>query len=199
MLEFLLSLVLTTFSLQAVSAPSDVSQKIVSNFQKNLPEVITIIAPSIGNPHDNQLTHLSRQKNNSENKNLKKEIYRDEENQTSEKNSSDNSKDSSTFKSEAFNIQSEKIIGNVAIVAIANSPSLETYDEPEDPSPSLTPTPFPTPTPPIITPVPDPKPTIYPCPPSPCLPHYLNSEALSRSDIYPCPLYDSATPIICID
>ena len=199
MLEFLLSLVLTTFSLKAVLAPSDISQKIISNFQKNLPEVITTIIPPIENPSYNQLTHLSLHENNTENKNPEKEITSYEENQTSENNSSDNRKHPNTNKSEAFNTQSEKVIGNVANVAIVNSPSLEPYDEPEDPSPSLTPTPSPTPTPPIITPAPDPKPTIYPCPPPPCLPHYPNSEAIGRSEIYPCVQYNSTTPTYCID
>ena len=164
MLEFLLALILTIFSVQAVSAPGDVSEKIIAQLEENLPEVILSVTPP-ANP-----TQVAQSEGESQSENPQQE--------------EGENPDPDTSKQDAYNTRSEKPVGNVAGIAIENSPAIIACSD--YPSLCLTPTPRPTLTP---TPTPAPEPTAPPIiidPPKPVPPICIHSQT-------PCP------QIYCLD
>ncbi len=176
MLEFLLSLLLSIFSVQAVSAPNGLSEKIVDKLEENLPEITLSITPS-ANPQQNNSDQIE------ENVTGTSDVE-----ETPEEN---NNKTPDTNKVYAYNTKSEKPIGEVAQVAVNHAGPLIPI------SPTLTPTPTPTETP-LLTPVP----TLKICPPPPC-PIYSDSpkEGIPAANIHSCLEYPQGEKlnVICAD
>ncbi|KKQ51200.1 MAG: Filamentous hemagglutinin family outer membrane protein [Microgenomates group bacterium GW2011_GWC1_38_12] len=163
-----MALILTLFSLQTIAAQDVVGEKLITKFEENLPEVITSITPP-ANPED--------------------KISNQGQDALSEVAPQSEHPDPDTNKQDAYNISSEKPLGEVAAVAIENSPALVVCSD--NPSLCFTPTPTPTLTPtptPIETPIPQPEPTFIPCPPPPCpIIHGFPSDNPTAPLIYPCP------------
>lgn len=138
MLEFLVSLLLLLLSLN--SHASQGLEKAVNAIEENVPSLES--TPNVENPLENRLSNAPNESNPEDVENGVPQ--ENGGNQVSQNNNSDNATSPDTNKSEAFNTQSQNVIGSVANVAIEESPVLEPYTN-EGGESTSTPTPTPTP------------------------------------------------------
>jgi hypothetical protein len=128
MLDFLISFLLTIYSVITITSPDVATEKVIDTIQDNLPDITITVTPF---------------------PTLLKKL---QENTSSDLKENSNSGEEKT---EAFNTKSEKPVGLVAKIATQKSPALIPCSE--NPNLCITPTASPTPTPKpteTITPIP---------------------------------------------